>query len=176
MLHEAVNAGFEPGRSLVGRHYQLRIGPEDVGPAVGARAWRRLQELQESTAIAVGELGERRYWLYRDRIWWEREDLGPADVEALVDERMDRKRRQLERAHSLSSRGPARATAVRPGIPREVRLAVFERDGGRCVECGSRALLQFDHVIPVALGGSSAPGNLQLLCDSCNREKGATLG
>ena len=176
MLHEAVNAGFEPGRSLVGRHYQLRIGAEDAGPAVGARAWRRLQELQESTAIAVGELGERRYWLYRDRIWWEREDLGPADVEALVDERMDRKRRQLERAHSLSSRGPARATAVRPGIPREVRLAVFERDGGRCVECGSRALLQFDHVIPVALGGSSAPGNLQLLCDSCNREKGATLG
>jgi hypothetical protein len=176
VLHEAVNAGFEPSRSLVGRHYRLQIGGEDVGPAVGARGWRRLQDLQESTAIAVGELGERRYWLYRDRIWWEREDLGPADVEALVDERMDRKRRQLERAHNLSARGTMPATASRPAISREVRLAVFERDGGRCVECGSRALLQFDHVIPIAMGGSSAPGNLQLLCDSCNREKGATLG
>jgi 5-methylcytosine-specific restriction endonuclease McrA len=31
-------------------------------------------------------------------------------------------------------------------------------------------------VIPVALGGSSAAANLQLLCDECNREKGATLG
>jgi len=31
-------------------------------------------------------------------------------------------------------------------------------------------------VIPIAMGGSSAASNLQLLCDSCNREKGATLG
>ena len=135
------------------------------------RAWRRLDEVQATIAVAVGELRDRRYWLYRGRIWWEREDLGPADVEALADECLDRKQRRLEQARGRAARAPAR-----PGIPREVRLAVFERDGGRCVECGSRALLQFDHVIPVALGGSSAAANLQLLCDECNREKGATLG
>ena len=171
MLHEAVNAGFEEGRSLVGRHYRLVVGTESIGPTISRRGWRRLDELQETIAVAVGEHGERRYWLYRDRIWWEREDLGPADVEALADECLDRKQRRLERARGRTARAPAR-----PGIPREVRLAVFERDGGRCVECGSRALLQFDHVIPVALGGSSAAANLQLLCDACNREKGATLG
>jgi HNH endonuclease len=171
VLHEATNAGFEEGRSLVGRHYRLIVGSEAVGPAVSRRAWRRLDEVQATIAVAVGELGERRYWLYRDRIWWEREDLGPGDVEALADECLERKLRRLERARGRSARNPAR-----PGIPREIRLAVFERDGGRCVECGSRALLQFDHVIPVAMGGSSAAANLQLLCDECNRAKGANLG
>ena len=50
-----------------------------------------------------------------------------------------------------------------------------KRRGGRCAACGGDELLQFDHVIPVALGGSSTPENLQLLCAPCNREKGAGL-
>jgi 5-methylcytosine-specific restriction endonuclease McrA len=56
-----------------------------------------------------------------------------------------------------------------------VRLAVFKRDDGRCVSCGSDRELQFDHVIPVALGGASTEANLQLLCSNCNRAKGASI-
>src|SRR5262249_38150822 len=41
--------------------------------------------------------------------------------------------------------------------------------------CGATNELQFDHVIPVALGGGSSADNLQLLCGPCNRRKGAGL-
>jgi 5-methylcytosine-specific restriction endonuclease McrA len=60
-------------------------------------------------------------------------------------------------------------------IAEEVRLAVWRRDAGRCVSCGSKERLQFDHVIPVALGGAGTVENLQLLCASCNGAKGAAL-
>ena len=62
-------------------------------------------------------------------------------------------------------------SAVRERIPESVRLFVWQRDQGQCVKCGSRELLEFDHIIPVALGGSNTERNIQLLCERCNREK-----
>lgn len=57
-------------------------------------------------------------------------------------------------------------------IPSAVKLEVWRRDGGRCVQCGSRDNLHFDHIIPYSKGGSSlVAANIQLLCARHNLEK-----
>ena len=57
-------------------------------------------------------------------------------------------------------------------IPTAVKLAVWKRDGGRCVQCGSSDNLHFDHVIPYSRGGSSLRAeNIQLLCARHNLQK-----
>jgi hypothetical protein len=57
-------------------------------------------------------------------------------------------------------------------IPTAVKLAVWKRDGGRCIQCGSSDNLHFDHVIPYSRGGSSLRAeNIQLLCARHNLQK-----
>jgi len=44
-----------------------------------------------------------------------------------------------------------------------------------CQNCGSKANLSIDHIIPLARGGSHTIGNLMTLCKSCNSSKGKKL-
>ncbi|MDP7666422.1 MAG: HNH endonuclease signature motif containing protein [Candidatus Poseidoniia archaeon] len=36
--------------------------------------------------------------------------------------------------------------------------------------------MEFDHIIPFSKGGANTYRNIQLLCESCNRDKSDTLG
>ena len=63
----------------------------------------------------------------------------------------------------------------RQGISRNVRNAVWRRDGGCCVECKSKEHLEYDHIIPHSKGGSDTERNIQLLCMKCNRAKHAHI-
>ena len=62
-------------------------------------------------------------------------------------------------------------------IPGDVERKVYERDGGKCTQCGSLENLHFDHIIPFSKGGSSkVASNIQLLCAKHNLKKGAKIG
>jgi hypothetical protein len=73
--------------------------------------------------------------------------------------------------------GRANQTIIETGatntrhISREVRQRVWQRYGGRCAECGAGDYLEFDHIVPVAKGGSNSDSNVQLLCRKCNLKK-----
>lgn len=56
-------------------------------------------------------------------------------------------------------------------IPRDVRQRVWQLYGGQCADCGARDYLEFDHIVPVAKGGSNSDKNVQLLCRKCNQKK-----
>lgn len=68
---------------------------------------------------------------------------------------------------------PARLDAQRRRlIPTEVKLEVWERDGGKCTICGATDELHFDHVLPFSKGGTSlVAANVQLLCARHNLAK-----
>jgi 5-methylcytosine-specific restriction endonuclease McrA len=52
-----------------------------------------------------------------------------------------------------------------------LRLFIFNRDGGKCLKCGSTENLTLDHKVSVYRGGSDTYDNLQTLCNRCNAGK-----
>ncbi len=64
---------------------------------------------------------------------------------------------------------------VSPGEWKRIRLVIIGRDGLICCYCGSEVSERpsVDHMIPVARGGLSIPGNLCVACKTCNSSKGS---
>jgi 5-methylcytosine-specific restriction endonuclease McrA len=132
--------------------------------------------------IQTGADFESRLATYRERVQAaadararrEKEDALIAHAEAIETTRT--RERKLQWAKGVVANAENPDLRARQAIPRDIKILVWERDGGRCIECGSDQLLEFDHIIPLALGGSNTEKNLQLLCSICNQRKGATIG
>ena len=43
---------------------------------------------------------------------------------------------------------------------------------GRCLACGKQRPPTMDHIVPLSIGGTNYPENLQPLCSNCNSTKG----
>ena len=117
---------------------------------------------------------ERRWWWYKGRFYVDEENLDEETVHALLHKRETRKQASIDKAKA-ELRGEQQRAFKREPIPEAVRHEVWRRDGGRCVDCGSRENLEFDHIVPVSKGGANTARNIELRCASCNRSKSADI-
>jgi 5-methylcytosine-specific restriction endonuclease McrA len=86
-----------------------------------------------------------------------------------------RQMRKDEHPHLLVRDGAIRRTR----LPTWVKRGVFYRDRGRCINCGKDLTgtvvtgeeVHYDHITPLAEGGTNDPTNFQLLCRGCNLSK-----
>ncbi|NOT33312.1 MAG: HNH endonuclease [Candidatus Eisenbacteria bacterium] len=101
---------------------------------------------------------------------------------------LDRALKALVRQLEQRKFGAAARTCPRRGkpqgryVPAPVRKTVWLRDGGHCTfvgengrRCEERARLEFDHIEPVARGGTTTAANLRLRCRAHNQYEAEQL-
>lgn len=118
--------------------------------------------------------------LYKALISKESQEREREEIDNIKSQYKNRKKkRELEKQalQELMDEGEIFPEAnKRPPIPKEVVDAVWNRDGGKCVYCGSTENLHLDHIIPFSKGGDTSVENLQLLCQKCNLQKSNKIG
>ncbi len=115
-------------------------------------------------------------YIYQNCVYIITQPHTDVEMRLLVFESADTERKRFERLKAKFDSGVTEHIAAgRITIPEQVRIAVWRRDQGKCVNCGSRQNLEYDHIIPVSQGGSSTVRNIELLCEQCNRSKGKKI-
>jgi hypothetical protein len=138
--------------------------------------YQRAVQQQEQEPVLIATHRDRNFWWYDNAIYWTNNwDYDSQDIKALLFARERQRQRELDHAHALMAAADSPAIRKREPIPRDVKQAVFERDAGRCIECGSNFEIQYDHIIPFSMNGANTVENLQLLCARCNQRKGGRL-
>ncbi len=147
---EQVQSWFEEARDLLRHRFPMGRMEDVIGEAL-----RRLVEAERRAFLALPSAKPLRPPSTQHRGPSSPERSGPAPVPAA--------------GSSPESRY----------VPRRVKDEVWRRDSGRCayvsadgVRCGETAWLEWDHVVPRAMGGASNdPANIRLLCRAHNQSE-----
>lgn len=93
--------------------------------------------------------------------------------EYLKDKKFNQLKKQVELFEKISDveKSLTEGKSNREPIAEDVKILVWRRDEGKCVNCNSQKNLEFDHIIPFSKGGSNTARNIQILCQDCNRKK-----
>lgn len=164
------------GRGPNARVSDFTLSPDDM-PSEG---WDLLLNSMEPYLIKTLSNRDHALWLCRGKVV-HLSDMGHLSEEEQKLEvahavlRHEKRYRQLQRQLEAFDRLERADVARRGRISDHVRLFVWQRDQGKCVKCGCAEQLEYDHIIPIVKGGSNTERNIQLLCEACNRGKGANI-
>ncbi len=159
------------------RLYRFYTGKSYTQSEYEEEQYRSLLAIQQNKPFIVmnDNSKRKRWWMFKNEFYWEDEGYSETEVMALILDRIQQKKRKVENAIARTSNREIKLSSGRQPIPDDVKMFVWQRDGGHCVKCGSQEKIEFDHIVPVAKGGSNTSRNIQLLCEKCNRSKGANL-
>jgi len=135
------------------------------------------EEFKNKSQSQPVQLEEDKHYLYKGSIYkFNRGDYSDDEMLFQIMELEDKERQKFERLkHKFTTAQEEEKKPKREPIPEDVRIAVWRRDEGKCSKCGSREKLEYDHIVPVAKGGSNTARNIELLCEQCNRSKSANI-
>ena len=169
MLQRAENVSAHQVRGLIGmitdgRYIVVTIGrhPYRVPGRCSRQQFWAMVEQSETFPLCFIGVKERSYWRFDGRWFWDNEGLTADQVHALVVTRDQRRQATINRAQTMVAMEEMPVVPASRGlIPEDMKQLVWNRDQGRCRQCGSNTELQFDHIIPWSLGGATSPENLQ---------------
>ncbi len=146
---------------------------------ISVQEYESIMRTQKETPTVITKYISKVWWIFQDEIYWENDTLDAEAVKTLIVATRIRKKQKIERdiekAKATIDQVARLKSDDRQPIPDDVKMFVWQRDKGRCVKCGSNQNLEYDHIIPVSMGGSNTARNLQILCEFCNRSKGGNI-
>jgi PAS domain-containing protein len=167
--HEVLERERQSDGARATKHRMYRLHSSQHHVDCSASKFEHLSDVQRAMPVWITTTSGQRWWWFLDRFWWDAAGLKAEEVLNIVLDR-DRERDESKAARERAlGEALGRSPMLQQGqsIPEHVRIEVWQRDGGRCVDCGAAGDLAFDFIIPVTRGGARSASNVEVRCNLC---------